>query len=33
MNIPERIEKSVETFHYNLDSYKKRNYNETQVIV
>jgi len=31
MSIPERIKKSVETFHYNLDSYKKGNYNETQV--
>ncbi len=31
MNAPERIKKLVETFHYNLDSYKKVNYNETQV--
>ncbi len=31
MSIPEKIKKLVETFRYNLDSYKKGNYNETQV--
>ncbi len=31
MNIPERIKKLAEVFHYNIESYKKGNYNETQV--
>lgn len=31
MSIPERIKNLTQTFHYNLDSYKKGNYNETQV--
>ncbi len=31
MSVPDRIKNLVETFHYNLDSYKKGNYNETQV--
>ena len=31
MSVPERIKKLIETFNNNLDSYKKGNYNETQV--
>jgi hypothetical protein len=31
MNIPDRIKKLTETFDYNLESYKKGSYNETQV--
>ncbi|SPD75866.1 conserved hypothetical protein [uncultured Desulfobacterium sp.] len=31
MNAPDRINKLIETFDYNLESYKKGNYNETQV--
>jgi len=31
MNIPDRIKKLTETFDYNLETYKKGSYNETQV--
>src|SRR6056297_321109 len=31
MSVPERIKELIKTFDYNLDSYKKGNYNETQV--
>jgi type I restriction-modification system DNA methylase subunit/predicted type IV restriction endonuclease len=31
MSLPEKIQKLIETFHYNLESYKKGTYNETQV--
>ncbi|OQX25034.1 MAG: restriction endonuclease subunit M [Desulfobacteraceae bacterium IS3] len=31
MSFPEKIKKLIETFDYNLDSYKKGTYNETQV--
>jgi len=30
MTIPEKIRNLVETFDYNLESYKKTTYNETQ---
>ena len=31
MSVPDRIKKLIETFDNNLESYKKGNYNETQV--
>lgn len=31
MDVPDRIKELTETFDYNLDSYKKGSYNETQV--
>lgn len=31
MSVPDRIKKLIETFYNNLESYKKSNYNETQV--
>jgi Eco57I restriction-modification methylase/Type I restriction enzyme R protein N terminus (HSDR_N) len=31
MNVPDRIKKLAETFDYNLETYKKGSYNETQV--
>ena len=31
MNAPDRIKKLTETFDYNLETYKKGSYNETQV--
>ena len=31
MNVPDRIKKLTETFEYNLETYKKGSYNETQV--
>ncbi len=31
MNLPDRIKKLTETFDYNLETYKKGSYNETQV--
>jgi type I restriction-modification system DNA methylase subunit len=31
MNVPDRIKKLTETFDYNLETYKKGSYNETQV--
>ncbi len=31
MSVPDKIKKIVETFDYNLENYKKGNYNETQV--
>jgi predicted type IV restriction endonuclease len=31
MNIPDKIKKLIETFDYNLETYKKGSYNETQV--
>lgn len=31
MNVPDRIKDLIRTFHYNLESYKKGSYNETQV--
>ncbi len=31
MNVPDKIKKLTETFDYNLETYKKGSYNETQV--
>ena len=31
MNVPDRVKEITETFDYNLESYKKGIYNETQV--
>ncbi len=31
MSIPDKIKKLIETFDYNLETYKKGSYNETQV--
>ncbi len=31
MNAPDRIQKLIETFDYNLEAYRKGSYNETQV--
>jgi len=30
MNVPDRIQKLIETFDYNLEAYRKGSYNETQ---